>query len=115
MELVPDSRDVCSGAVQEGESVADTSDWYSGWSRNPPNRWCEAEKSNLMHDMCGAGEQDEREQQEGYGQHCTTGGEPLLGWKHEVRVKGAQGVKEVGRQLRVPCDEPRFEENRVER
>ena len=49
------------------------------------------------------------------GQHCTPEGDPLLGWKHGVRAKGTQGVKEVGRQLRVPCDEPRFEEPRVER
>ena len=27
--------------------------------------WYEAEKSHLMHCMCGAGEQDEREQPEG--------------------------------------------------
>ena len=26
----------------------------------------DAQKSNLMHDTCGAGEQDEREQQEGW-------------------------------------------------
>ena len=43
------------------------------------------------------------------------GCEPLSGWKHVVRVKGAPGVKEVQRQLREPCDEPRFEEPRVER
>ena len=169
MELDPDSRDLCSGAVQEGESVADTSDWYSGWSRNPPNSWCEEEKSNLIHDTCGAGEQVERNQQEGWaeeqkggaedtwdcdrhsnpwnraegtgdvqprreqnrrgeveaeqqsgkvqgdGQHWTTGGEPLLGWKHGEKVNWASGVKEMGRQLRVPCDEPRFEQPRVER
>ena len=42
-------------------------------------------------------------------------GEALLGWKHGVRVKGAQGVKEVERQLREPCDEPLFEEPRVGR
>ena len=29
--------------------------------------------------------------------------------------EGGAGVKEVERQLRVPCDEPRFEEPRVER
>ena len=46
------------------------------------------------------------EKVKGDGQHCTPGGEPLLGWKHGVRVKGAQGVKEVERQLREPCDEP---------
>ena len=29
--------------------------------------WCEEEeKSNLKHDTCGAGEQDEREQQDGW-------------------------------------------------
>ena len=66
MELVPDSQDVGSGAAPEGESVADTSDWCSGWSRSPQNSWCEAEKSNLVHDTRGAGEQDEREQQEGW-------------------------------------------------
>ena len=42
-------------------------------------------------------------------------GEPLLGWKYGVRVKGVPGVKEVERQLRVPCVEPRFEEPRVEK
>ena len=52
---------------------------------------------------------------QGDGQHCTAEGEPPLGWKYGVRVKGAPGVKEVGKQLRVPCDEPRFEEPRVER
>ena len=51
----------------------------------------------------------------GDGQHCTTGGEPLSGWKHGVRVKRAPGVKEVERQLRVPCDGLWFEEPRVER
>ena len=61
MELVPDSQDVGSG---EGESVADTSDWCSEWSRSPQNRWNEEEKSNQKHDMCGAGK-DERNQQEG--------------------------------------------------
>ena len=54
MEQVPDSQDVGSGAAQEGESVADTSDWCSGWSRSPPNSWHEEEeKSNLMHGTCG--------------------------------------------------------------
>ena len=52
---------------------------------------------------------------QGDGQHCTPGGEPLSGWKHGARVKGVPGVKEVERQLLVPCDEPRFEEPRVER
>ena len=32
-----------------------------------------------------------------------------------MRVKEAQGVKEVERKLREPCDEPRFEGPRVER
>ena len=64
MELVPDSQDVGSGAAPEGESVADTSDWCSEWSRSPQNRWNEEEKSNQKHDMCEAGEQDERNQQE---------------------------------------------------
>ena len=66
MELVPDSQDVGNGAAPEGESVADTSDWCSEWSRSPQNRWNEEEKSNQKHDMCGAGEQDERNQQEGW-------------------------------------------------
>ena len=64
VELVPDSQDVGSGAAPEGESVADTSDWCSEWSRSPQNRWNEEEKSNQKHDMCEAGEQDERNQQE---------------------------------------------------
>ena len=51
----------CTG----GESVADTSDWCSEWSRSPQNSWNEEEKSNQKHDTCGAGEQDEREQQDG--------------------------------------------------
>ena len=29
------------------------------------NSWHVAEKSNLMHDMCGVGKQGERDQQEG--------------------------------------------------
>ena len=61
VELVPDSQDVGSEAAPEGESVADTSDWCS---RSPQNRWNEEEKSNQKHDMCEAGEQDERNQQE---------------------------------------------------
>ena len=75
MEQVPDSQDVGSGAAQEGESVADTSDWCSGWSRSPPNSWHEEEKSNLMHGACGAGEQDEREQEEGWAEEQRGGGE----------------------------------------
>ena len=51
----------------------------------------------------------------GDGQHCTPGVEPLLGWKLGVREKGALGEKEVERQLRVPRDEPRVEDFRVER
>ena len=65
MEQAPDSQDVCSGVAQEGESVADTSDWCSEWSRTPPNSWNEEEKSNQKHDTCGAGEQNAREQQDG--------------------------------------------------
>ena len=34
------------------------------WSRSPQNRWNEEEKSSQKHDMCEAGEQDERNQQE---------------------------------------------------
>ena len=66
MEQAPDSQDVGSGAVPEGESVADTSDWCSEWRRSPQNSWNEEEKSNQKHDTCGAGEQDEREQQDGW-------------------------------------------------
>ena len=47
------------------ESVADTSDWCSEWSRSPQNSWNEEEKSTQKHDTCGAGKQDEREQQDG--------------------------------------------------
>ena len=54
VELVPDSQDVGSEAAPEGESVADTSDWCSEWSRSPQNRWNEEEKSNPKHDMCEA-------------------------------------------------------------
>ena len=50
----------------EGESVADTSDWCS---------WNEEEKSNQKHDTCGAGEQDEREQQDGWAVEQKGGGE----------------------------------------
>ena len=64
MELDPDSQHVGSGAAPEGENVADTSDWCSEWSRSPQNRWNEEEKSSQKHDMCEAGEQDERNQQE---------------------------------------------------
>ena len=148
-------RTLRSGAAPEGESVADTSDWCSKWSRSPQNSWNEEEKSNQKHDTCGAGEQDEREQQDGWAeepvtvtmrvtasrgaerghrrsaattrakldgereveaekqcgrvqgddQHCTTGCEPLVVWKHGVREKGALGEK-VERQLHVPCDKP---------
>ena len=49
VEQVPDSQDVGSGVAQDGENVADTSHWCSGWSRSPPNSWYEEEKSNLMH------------------------------------------------------------------
>ena len=172
MEQAPDSQDFGSGAVPEGESVADTSDWCCEWSRSPQNSWNEDEKSNQKHDTCGAGEQDEKEQQDGWAeeqkgcgeetcdcdsenhsipwsragaqekcshdenkagwereveaekqggkvqgddQHWTTGGEPLSVWKHRARVKGALREKEVGRQLRVPFDEPQFEEPRVEK
>ena len=52
---------------------------------------------------------------QGDDQHCTIGCEPLSVWKHGVREKGALGEKEVERQLHVPCDEPRFEEPRVEK
>ena len=81
MEQAPNSQDVGSGAVQEGESVADTSDWYSGWSRNTPNNWCEEEKSNLKHDTCGAGEKVEKqegwveEQKGGAEDTCSRGAE----------------------------------------
>ena len=61
MEQAPDSQDVGSGAAQKEESVADTSDWCSEWSRSPLSSWHEADRSNLKHDTCGAGEQDERE------------------------------------------------------
>ena len=37
--------------------------------------WHEAEKSNLMHDTSGAGEQGEREQQEGWAEERRGGGE----------------------------------------
>ena len=50
MEQVPDSQDVGSGAALEGES-------------------------NLMHGTCGAGEQDEREQQEGLAEEQRGAGE----------------------------------------
>ena len=53
----------------------DTSDWCSEWSRSPQSSWHEAEKSNLKHDMCGAGEQDEREQQDGWAEEQKGGGE----------------------------------------
>ena len=52
---------------------------------------------------------------QGDDQRCTTGDEPLSVWKHEVREKGAPGEKEVEKQLRVQCDEPQFEEARVEK
>ena len=52
---------------------------------------------------------------QGDDRHWTTGGEPLSVWKHGVREKEALGEKEVERQLHVPCDEPRFEEPRVEK
>ena len=45
VDHVPDSQDVGSGAAQEVESVADTSDWCSGWTRSPQNSWYEEEKS----------------------------------------------------------------------
>ena len=73
MELVPDSQDVCKGGVQEGASVADTSDWCSGRSRNPPNSWCEEEKSNLKQDSCVAGEKVEK--QEGWAEEQKGGAE----------------------------------------
>ena len=63
MELVPDSQDIGSGAAPKGESVADTSGTVSG-AEKPTTRWNEEEKSNQKHDMCEAGEQDERNQQE---------------------------------------------------
>ena len=65
-EQAPGSQDVGSGATQKGESVVDTSDWCSDWSRTPQNSWNEKEKSNQKHDTCGAGEQVERNQQEGW-------------------------------------------------
>ena len=171
MEQAPDSQDVGNGAAPVGESVADVSDWCSEWSRSPQSSWNKEEKSNQKHDTCGAGEQDESEQQDGWAeeqkgggedtcdcdseshsipwsragaqekcshdesvaewesevevekqggreqggdQHRTTGGELPSVWKHGVREKGALGEKEVEKQLHVPCDEPRFEEPRVE-
>ena len=95
MELVPDSRDVFSGA-QEGERVANTSDWCSGWSKNPQNSWCEEEKSNLKHDTCGAGEQVEREQQKGRAEEQEGGAEDTCGCDSESHSKpwSREGARE---------------------
>ena len=99
-----------------GENIGDCdSESHSiPWSRVGARETC-------SHDGSKAGEKREVEAEQqsakvqGDDQHCSPGSEPLLGWKHEVWVKGAKGVKERERQLREPCDEPRFEDPRVER
>ena len=73
--LVAGSRQVrttAAGLHRRGRAWL-TSDWCSGWSRSPQNSWNEEEKS-LMHDTCGAGEQVQREQQEGWAEEQKGGG-----------------------------------------
>ena len=48
-------RTSASGLHRRGESVVDTSDWYSGWSRSPPNSNLRAGRASRT-----------REQQEGW-------------------------------------------------
>ena len=53
-------------------------------------------QETCSHDGSKAGQEREVEAKwqcgkvKGDGQHWTTGGEPPLGWKHEVRVKGSR-------------------------
>ena len=96
VEQAPDSQDVGSGAVPEGESVADTSDWCSEWSRSPQNSWNEEEKSNQKHDTCGAGEQDEREQQDGRAVEQKGGDEDTCDCDSETQYPVEQGGRVQG-------------------
>ena len=90
MEQTPDSQDVGNGAAQEEESVADTSDWCSEWSRSPLSSWNEEEKSNQKHDTCGAGEQDEREQHDGWAEEQKGGGTPVTVTPRVTVSRGAE-------------------------
>ena len=104
-------------------------DWCSEWNRSPQNRWNEEEKSNQKHDMCEAGEQDERNQQEAGEQKggaedtcdCDSESHSIPWSRAGVQEKyshgrwpalhdweWALGEREVERQLHVPC-EPQFE------
>ena len=101
MEQAPNSQDVGSGAEEE-ESVADTSDWCSEWSRSPLSSWHEAEKSNLKHDS-------EREQQDGWVEEQKGGGEDTCDCDSEShsipwsRV-GAAATSKAGQEREVEAE-----------
>ena len=64
-------------------------------SRSIP--WSRAEaQETCSHDGIKAGQEREVEAEQQSGKvHCTTGGEPLLEWKHGVKVKGREGGGEA--------------------
>ena len=107
-------HDMCGAGEQgEGEQQEGWAEKQKGGGENTcdcdseshSNQWSRAEaRETCSHDESKVGWEREVEAErqggklKGDGQHCTPGGEPLLGWKHGVRLKGAQDVKEVERQ-----------------